>query len=247
MLRTVVLLLSIGVFLLSAGCSRFAHHAPTTYVTIVGDGNRDPDKARALCDRAGEFFEAGRIAKAEAALQDALIADVSYAPAHNNLGRIYFDQGKLYLAAWEFEYARRLLPESAEVNNNLGLVYEAAGQLDQAIDCYRAAVSMDSGNIEYKGNLARTLIRAGKEFDQAAALLKDIVLHDSRPAWVQWARQQLELNEPIRTAAQESSQQQEVGGKMEPFEPLPPPYHIDDLGPPETPDSPRMPDHPPPQ
>ena len=37
-----------------------------------------------------------------------------------------------YLAAWEFEFALKISPSTAEYHNNLGLVYEAADRLDDA-------------------------------------------------------------------------------------------------------------------
>ncbi len=167
--------------LVAGGCSRWTHRAPKSYTTVVTDGTHDTDQARKECERAAELFEKGHIVKAEMALQDALIADVSYAPAHNNLGRIYFDQGNLYLAAWEFEYARRLLPDSSDVVNNLGMVYEAAGETDQAIEHYTMALSLDGGNPVYAGNLARALLREDKDPQQTALLLQNLALNDTRP------------------------------------------------------------------
>jgi len=214
------------------GCLPFAHEGAKSYVTVVADAHHDAELARAECERAAKLFEKGQLAKAEASLQDALVADVSYAPAHNNLGRLYYDQGKLYLAAWEFEYARRLLPDSPAVANNLGMVYEAAGQVERAIECYGTAVDFDQRNPVYAGNLARALVRAGKDPARAAVLLQQVVLNDSRPEWVRWARGQLELNAPIRTAAQN---QATATGDSAPelIHPLPAPQHIDDLPVPE--------------
>ena len=49
---------------------------------------------------------------AEAALKAALTADVMFGPAHNNLGKVYFHKGELYLAAREFDYAMKLMPNT---------------------------------------------------------------------------------------------------------------------------------------
>ena len=40
------------------------------------------------------------LAKAQEYLQKALVADVTYGPAHNTLGMLYLKQRRLYLAAW---------------------------------------------------------------------------------------------------------------------------------------------------
>jgi hypothetical protein len=48
---------------------------------------------------------------AERLLRDALTADLSYGPAHNNLGVLRLKRGDLSEAANEFEWARKLIPE----------------------------------------------------------------------------------------------------------------------------------------
>jgi Tfp pilus assembly protein PilF len=214
------------------GCARLRDKGPTSYTTVVADGNHDPERARKDCARATKFFDKDELAKAEAALQEALIADVTYAPAHNNLGLVYYRQGKLYLAAWEFEYARRLMPESADVVNNLGMVYEAAGREQQAIDNYTMALTMDEGNPQYAGNLARALIRADKDPSQAASLLRDVALRHQQPEWAAWARETLALREPFRTAAYrlEASEKPAAEEPLEELETLPLPDQINNLG-----------------
>lgn len=230
--------------LLSA-CARWTQQAARSYTTVVADGQHDADAARAHCERAAQAFDNGHLEKAEAALQDALIADVSYAPAHNNLGHVYFEQGRLYLAAWEFEYARRLLPNSAEVTNNLGLVYEAGQQLPRAIEHYRLAVALDPGNPVLAGNLARALVREGEDSPEVTALLQTLALHDTRADWVAWARDQLNLQTTAQAGALLVAPRQPPGA-----EPLPPPVpeetkplsvHVDDASLPPAPAGPPRP------
>jgi tetratricopeptide (TPR) repeat protein len=132
--------------------------------------------------------------KAERHLQDALIADVRYGPAHNTLGTLYFSQHKLYLAAWEFEYAASLMPGRPEPFNNLGLVYEEAGRLGQAIESYEAAYAAAPSNAEYIGNLARALLKQGTPHDEVEHLLSELRMHDSRPDWLEWADDLLETH-----------------------------------------------------
>ena len=111
-------------------------------------------------------------------------------PAHNNLGKVYFRQGKMYLAAWEFQYAMKLMPNQPEPPNNLGLVFEAAGKLDDAAESYGKAVAREPDNIDALGNLARAPRRGDKDAE-VRDLLNELVLKDTRPEWVAWARDRL--------------------------------------------------------
>ncbi len=100
----------------------------TRYETIEAELDADTDKAIALNKKALKFLDEADLERAEEHLQQSLVADVNYGPAHNNLGQVYFQQERYYLAAWEFEYAARLLPENPEPVNNLGLVYDTVGR-----------------------------------------------------------------------------------------------------------------------
>jgi Flp pilus assembly protein TadD len=168
---------------------------PTSYQTVTKDPHHDADLARRENARAVALLEKAdnpaALASAEAALKAALEADVTCGPAHNNLGKVYYRQGKLYLAAWEFQYATKLLPNQPEPPNNLGLVYEAAGKLDEAADAYAKAVDLDPENLQALGNLARAKVRRGDHDAGVRALLAKLVRRDTRPDWLAWENQSL--------------------------------------------------------
>ena len=109
----------------------------------------------------------------------AVIADVTYGPAHNNLGQLYLMQGKLYLAAWEFEYAQKLMPERPEPYYNLGMVFEQADRFDEAIQYYSAAHDMAPENPRFIGNLARAMLKKDDLAPGVSPLLSDLILCDS--------------------------------------------------------------------
>ncbi len=115
------------------------------YVTVAGEAGCDTPEARRLYDQARREMQKhleGKecdLAKAQKLLEQALAADVRFGPAHHSLGVLYFWQHKLYLAAWEFEYAARLMPDRFEPLNDLGLVYESARKFDQAKMYYALA------------------------------------------------------------------------------------------------------------
>lgn len=132
--------------------------------------------------------------KAEEHLQKSLVADVSFGPAHNTLGTIYYWQRQLYLAAWEYEYAHKLMPERSEPLYNLGMLYDSIERLDEAIVHYEMALSLDPQNPAILGNLARALLRSGEPVDVVRPFLEEMVFFDTRPEWIEWAAEQLGLN-----------------------------------------------------
>jgi Tfp pilus assembly protein PilF len=191
-----------AVFLL-AGCgSTTSRSASKPYETIAPAPNRNADLARQENARAVALMDKGDHAAAEGALKAALAADLMCGPAHNNLGKVYFRQGKLYLAAWEFQYAMKLMPNQPEPPNNLGLVFEAAGKLDEAADSYGKAVALEPENIHAMGNLARARFRRGDRDAELRALLGKLVLRETRPDWLAWEQSVLSrLNAPAQDPA----------------------------------------------
>jgi Tfp pilus assembly protein PilF len=67
------------------------------------------------------------------------------AQMHNNLGRLYWDQGNIQQAKQQWETAHRLTPSEPETRLNLGLVAMAEGHMTQARG-YFAQVITDSPN-----------------------------------------------------------------------------------------------------
>jgi Tfp pilus assembly protein PilF len=169
------------------GCSQ--HPKPdSAYETIGKDPRRDADFARQENARAVTLIDAGKYDDAQAALKSALAADVMCGPAHNNLGKIYFRQKRLYLAAWEFQYAMKLMPNQAEPPNNLGLVFEAAGKLDDAAESYGKAIALEPENVAALGNLARARVRRGDRDESVRGLLQKLIERDDRADWLAWER-----------------------------------------------------------
>ena len=163
------------------------------YATVSADPRRDTEAARQHDARGLQLLCSGELDRAELAFKAALDADVMFGPAHNNLGAVYLRQSRLYLAAWEFQYAVKLMPSHPEPRNNLGLVFEAAGRLDDAIDWFDQAVDLGPDDPELIGNLARARIRRGDSDAETRDLLTQLVMKDTRPEWVTWARQRLVL------------------------------------------------------
>ncbi len=176
----------------TGGCAS-NHSAAKDYKTRVDDPRRNSDVAREENAKAADLIDKGDYAGAEPLLRDALTADIGCGPAHNNLGKVYYHDKRLYLAAWEFEYATKLMPNQPEPRNNLGLVFESVGKLDDAVKYYGQAMGLEPDNGQFIGNLARARVRRGDGGEPVRDLLGKLVLRDERPEWVAWARRRLAL------------------------------------------------------
>jgi Flp pilus assembly protein TadD len=106
---------------------------------------------------------------------------------------VYLRQQNLYDAAWQFQYAAKLMPHNPEPRNNLGLVFERVGRLDEAVDWYAQAVDLSKDNPQLLGNLIRARLRRGDRDRQTLELLDRLVLAETRPDWRAWAQEQRAL------------------------------------------------------
>jgi Tfp pilus assembly protein PilF len=154
--------------------------------------SRNTAAAQQANQRGLQQIEAGDYAAAEQSFRAALDDDLAYASAHNNLGLLLLRRREFYSASWEFAYASKLEPQASAPRGNLGLVFEAIGQYDQAAQAYEAALKMDTDNIQVMDHLARTLVKANAPSQQRRLreLLEQLVLR-ATPDWSDWAREQL--------------------------------------------------------
>ena len=189
-MRTILLIAALGTIMV--GCQN-KQSLKSDYQTVAQDPTRDTPAAAELNCQARKLLDECNLDQAEQTLKAALRADLFYGPAHNNLGTVYYRQKKLYLAAWEYQYACKLMPKAAEPRFNLGMVFEAVGKLADAEQAYSDAYAMDSDTPEIAASLARLQIRAGHKDDKTRELLTMVVMRDERPQWVQWAKDQLAM------------------------------------------------------
>ena len=164
--------------------------------TTIAPPTQNTELARVQNDAAYRLIQTGKYHEAEDILKNALAADILYGPARNNLGLVYLKQKELYAAAWEFENAIKLMPHQPEPRFNLGYVLEEAGKLKEATESLARAVEMEPDNPVYIGNLAKVRIKRTLLDQETRKLLKDIVLKDTRPDWIDWAKAQLIPHSP---------------------------------------------------
>jgi Tfp pilus assembly protein PilF len=176
----------------SAGCNQ-SGKVKADYATIKASGDRDPAAAKEHTATATKLIEDGKLDEAQKELQAAMAADLFHGPAHNNLGGVYLRQKKYYLAAWEFQYAAKLMPSKAQPRNNLGMVFETVGRLDEAMQWYDKALALAPETVEIAANLARIHTRKNIKTEQTRQLLAMVVMKDQRSDWVQWAQDRLAI------------------------------------------------------
>lgn len=185
-----VILLSL---LFTLGCQSQGGAGAPGYETIAGDSLRDSEAARLHNAEGLRAIEDNDMDKAEQAFKKALEADVMFGPAHNNLGKLYHTQELFYKAAWEYQYAIKLMPYHPEPKYNLGLVYESVGKLDEAIALYDQAITHEPDNPVLIGNYVRARFKRGDQSPDMRDLLTDLLLRDTRPEWLAWAREKIAL------------------------------------------------------
>lgn len=148
---------------------------------------RDTDRAQRLAAEAVELMEKDP-QRAEQLLRDALAADLYHGPSHNNLGVLLLERGDLYVAANEFEWARRLMPGHPDPRMNLALTLEKAGRVDEALAQYRRALEVHPGHRPTVQALTRLEVKAGRVDDQTLLRLATLSLEGEDESWRRWAR-----------------------------------------------------------
>ena len=147
---------------------------------------RDSVRAQELNARAADVI-ASDPAEAERLLGQALAADLFFGPAHNNLGVLYLKEGKLYEAAGEFEWARKLMPGHPDPRMNLALTLEQAGKTDEAIQTYKTALEVWPGHIGTLQALAKLHLVSQRATPELGGWLDEVVLRGETEAWREWA------------------------------------------------------------
>lgn len=186
-MKQVLFVLFLGMAL-TAGCMRSTH---SPYATPSA-GDRSPQQAERMTLKAAELLDTDP-QQAESLLREALAADVYHGPAHNNLGVVYLNQGKLYEAANEFEWARKLMPGHPDPRMNLALTLERAGRTDDALATYDAALEVHPHHLPSMQALARLQIRSSQTDDRTIELLREIALRGETEQWREWAKKHMAL------------------------------------------------------
>jgi tetratricopeptide (TPR) repeat protein len=166
-----------------ASCKSTAPPGPYSTPAAV---SRSTVEAEALSREGADLVEKDS-ARAETLLCQALTKDLFYGPAHNNLGVLYLKQDKLYEAANEFEWARKLIPGHPDPRVNLAITLERAGKIEEALASYGAALEVFPDYLPAIEGIASLTARAGKKDERLAGWLDSIAMRSEEPAWRTWA------------------------------------------------------------
>ncbi len=179
-------LLALLALALVVGC---ATQAGSVYQTPP-EVSRDALKAQSLTQEAARLIRS-EPDRAEKLLREALTADLYHGPAHNNLGVLYLQRGKLYEAAHEFEWAGKLMPGHPDPRMNLALTLERAGRFDEAMANYGRALEVYPNYLPTIEALARLQLRHNLADDRTRGFLEEIALRGETDEWREWARSQI--------------------------------------------------------
>ncbi len=151
---------------------------------------RETAKAERLTKEAADLIPSDP-KQAERLLREALSADLFFGPAHNNLGVLFLNRDDLYEAANEFEWARKLMPGHPDPRFNLAMTLEQAGQVDEALASYSAALEVYDGFLPAIQGLASLTLKSGHEDERLQDWLLEISLRSDDVRWREWARRNL--------------------------------------------------------
>lgn len=187
-LATLMLAMVLGTPLTASlsGCTQ----RNTSPYSTPREGARDPVLAERLNREAAAYIDTDE-EKAERLLRRALEADLFFGPAHNNLGVLHLRHGRLYEAAHEFEWARKLMPGHPDPRVNLALTLEQAGRAEEAINTYAAALEARPDHLPAIQAMARCQLRYNRSDDRTEPMLRTIAMRSDDEQWRQWARLQL--------------------------------------------------------
>ena len=138
------------------------------------DARLDANVAAAHNMLATRYLQVGRVADAQAQLEEALRLDPRDAEAHSNLGVVLQRQGRLNEGMQHLRTAVKLKPKDDSVRFNLGGGLLVAGQQEAAMREFRTAIALNPENADAHFNLAM-ILGPRNQVDEAITHLQRVV------------------------------------------------------------------------
>ncbi len=120
----------------------------------------------------------GRLAEAEAAYRQAVVADATNPRAHQSLATVLVRRGNPQAALEHFGVAVRLEPENARAHSDLGVLLGELGQNDRALEHLGRAVELEPELVEARLSLGSVQARLGR-LDEAEATYRRVLESDT--------------------------------------------------------------------
>jgi tetratricopeptide (TPR) repeat protein len=96
--------------------------------------------------------------------------------ARNNLGNIFFRDGRMDEAIEQYQKALEIWPRYALARNNLGNAFLRSGRLDEAMEQYERALALRPDDAETHDNLGNVLLKKGRVDEAIAHFQKALAL-----------------------------------------------------------------------
>lgn len=145
---------------------------------LFGGGNsnkkNEPSSARKISEKDAATFESAKLSRVkDARSEDSTPPVVLNQPVdvHLKNGRELLNAGKVNEAIAELSAAESADPNSAEIQNLLGVAYGSKGMNDRALKAFEAAVRADKNNAQYLNNYGFLLLQTS-DFEAAVKYLK---------------------------------------------------------------------------
>ena len=106
-----------------------------------------------------------RLPEAEVGFRKAAELNPNYADAHNNMGMVLKEQGKLDEAIEFCQHALKIKPDYAAAHSNMGVVLKEQGKLEGAIESYQRALKIKPDYADAHNNMGIALQDQGKLAD----------------------------------------------------------------------------------
>jgi tetratricopeptide (TPR) repeat protein len=126
-------------------------------------------------------WKSGDFAKSEKAFEDALKIEPQHVKSLINLSRVLLDQKRFDEAISRLTIAIEINPESAEVCRLLGRGYSGKGSVDQAVEAYNEAISLNDQDVWSMNNLALLFLETQRAEDALPLLVKATALRNDVP------------------------------------------------------------------
>jgi tetratricopeptide (TPR) repeat protein len=153
-------LAGIGLIVLgAAGLNRLPRVIPATLVVLLG---------------ALTWQQTGIYRNLETLWRDTLVKNPDCWLAHNNLGLLLNNQGRIEEAMEHYQKAIQINPNYFETPNNLGVALADKGRFDEAIENYRKAIQINPNYSDALNNLGAALGAKGRSDEAIESFRKAI-------------------------------------------------------------------------